>query len=188
MNISYNYISYYISYISYHSSTINDNMQLQSTILNTLKLINKPIYIRVSKSIGQLTISSSHNLNNSSNNKSLFEDYKYLKQYSHYNFNSKYKNWFELNFNEQSNFIDSYIAKHKFKTNSNSCNQFIKQMYNENKDVNFMFFYLYEGLKDIADENNNNQISYNDHHINETPENELVFKDDVYDLLIEKEY
>lgn len=95
-----------------------------------------------------------------------------MKQYSHYNFDSKYKNWFELNGPEQSNFMDSYINKHELINHNKQAAKAIKQMDNENKDVNFMFFYLYEHLKQQADE---------------VDTQEAVFKDDIYDLLIERE-
>lgn len=140
-------------------------MQLQNTILNTLKFINKPTHIQISKSLGNLSISIRQNP------QQLYETYNYMKQYSHYNFDSKYKNWFELNKFEQSKFMDTYINKHELINQNKQASNAIKQMDNENKDVNFMFFYLYEHLKQQADQ---------------VDTQEVVFKDDVYDLLIEK--
>ncbi|CCH44151.1 hypothetical protein BN7_3709 [Wickerhamomyces ciferrii] len=140
---------------------------LQHSLLNTLKTLNRPAHIQVSKTLGNLSFSI-----RSSNDSALSEHYQYMQEYSNYNFNSKYKTWFELDHKEQFRFMNSYLNKHELMSRSKSASRSINQMDNQNKDVNFMFFHLYEGLKTQADS---------------TQQAEAVFKDDIFDLLYEKE-
>lgn len=103
------------------------------------------------------------------------ETFLYLRECSQLDFNSRYKSWMELHPQEQDQFVNGYISLHERRvvprSHPRSVRNAIKQMYNENKDVEFMFFYLYEGLKDMAQESEGAGG---------------VIKDDTYDLLFER--
>lgn len=135
------------------------------SLANALKCLTKPTHIHITKSLGNMSFSIMQQ-------PEMLETFKYMRQYTHYNFDSKYKNWFELNRPERDAFIDQYLTKHELIKENDSARNGVRRMDNENKDVNLMFYYLYENLKDQADE---------------VKDQEVVFKDDIYDLLIEKE-
>lgn len=105
------------------------------------------------------------------------ETFLYLREHSYLDFNSHYKSWMELDRGEQDRFINDYIKLHEAtvvpRSHPRSVRNAIRQMYNENKDVDFMFCYLYEGLKDMA---------------HESEQQGDVLRDDTYDLLVEREH
>lgn len=85
--------------------------------------------------------------------------YDYLREYSYLNLQSSYKTWHELSPPQQNRFIDRYIAIHD---QGNNLKQSVLKMDKENKDVNYLFSYLYNGLKEKADEMENHRLEEED--------------------------
>lgn len=104
------------------------------------------------------------------------ETFLYLREYSYLDFNSRYRSWMELDGREQDAFMNRYMQLHERKvvpkSHPRSVRNTVKKMYNENKDVEFMFCYLYEGLKDMAQDC--------------AAEGDVV-RDDSFELLFERE-
>jgi hypothetical protein len=141
----------------------------------TLKYLSTPTTLRLAVGPASTTLSLFQRQSKPDLDK-MKQTFLYLREYSYLDFNSHYKSWMELDPVEQEQFMDKYIQLHERRvvpqTHPKSVRNAIKQMYNENKDVDFMFCYLYEGLKDMAQES----VDQGD-----------VIKDDAYDLLFERE-
>jgi hypothetical protein len=84
------------------------------------------------------------------------ETMSYLKEYSYLDFNSKFRTWHELDLKEQSSFIKKYTKLHETHVtpfhHPNSLRNNLNTMYNQNKDADFYFAYLYQVLKETADD------------------------------------
>lgn len=148
-----------------------------SALVSSLKYLTKPHTLRVVRGPASTTLSLFQQQSKPDLER-LKEQFLYLKEYSYHDFSSRYKSWVELHPDEQEHFVSDYANLHQSKivpkSHPNSFHNAIKQMDKENKDTSFLFFYLYEGLKDQA------EAQYK-------KSRELVIMDDTYSLLVKRE-
>lgn len=155
---------------------------------NLYKLITNPQTLKIThnRSKGSISFSFIEDYHQHQQDLQLKKDQiEYLKEYSYHNFNSNYKSWFELTHHEQFKFIDGYLRLHNEK--SNMCSKvrnlgdLNKVITSKNTDIHFLFNYLYQELKEMADSETSQRKELEE-------DNVIIRESELHDLLFEKDF